>query len=110
MCIGFPMTVIEGDAFQALCERRGERRHVSMALVGAQPAGARVLVHIDSAVRLLDPLEAAQIDDALDAVEKALALDAVEKALAGENVDHLFADLIDREPELPEFLREPEGH
>jgi hydrogenase expression/formation protein HypC len=100
MCIGFPMTVIEGDAFTALCERRGARQSVSLALVGAQPAGARVLVHLGTAVRLLDPLEAAQIDDALDAVEK---------ALAGENVDHLFADLVDREPELPEFLREPES-
>jgi hydrogenase expression/formation protein HypC len=96
MCVGFPMTVVEGDAFEALCDRRGERHSVSMALVGAQPAGTRVLVHVGSAVRVLDPLEAAQIDDALDAVEK---------ALAGENVDHLFADLVDREPELPEFLR-----
>jgi hydrogenase expression/formation protein HypC len=101
MCIGFPMTVIEGDAFVALCERRGARQSVSMALVGAQPAGARVLVHIDSAVRLLDPLEAAQIDDALEAVER---------ALAGENVDHLFADLVDREPQLPDFLREQDSH
>ncbi|WP_166142167.1 HypC/HybG/HupF family hydrogenase formation chaperone [Methylosinus sp. RM1] len=96
MCVGFPMTVVEGDAFEALCERRGERQAVSMALVGAQPAGTKVLVHVGTAVRVLDPLEAAQIDDALDAVEK---------ALAGENVDHLFADLVDREPQLPEFLR-----
>lgn len=96
MCVGFPMTVVEGDAFEALCERRGERHAVSMALVGAQPAGTQVLVHVGTAVRVLNPLEAAQIDDALDAVEK---------ALAGENVDHLFADLVDREPQLPEFLR-----
>ncbi|WP_400769915.1 HypC/HybG/HupF family hydrogenase formation chaperone [Methylosinus sporium] len=96
MCVGFPMTVVEGDAFEAQCERRGERHAVSMALVGAQPAGTKVLVHVGTAVRVLDPLEAAQIDDALDAVEK---------ALAGENVDHLFADLVDREPQLPEFLR-----
>jgi hydrogenase expression/formation protein HypC len=96
MCVGFPMTVLEGDDFEALCERRGERRRVSMALVGAQPAGAKVLVHLGSAVRLLEPTEATQIDDALDAVEK---------ALAGENVDHLFADLVDREPQLPDFLR-----
>jgi len=96
MCVGFPMTVVEGDAFEALCDRRGERRSVSMALVGAQAAGTKVLVHVGTAVRVLDPLEAAQIDDALDAVEK---------ALAGENVDHLFADLVDREPQLPEFLR-----
>lgn len=96
MCIGFPMTVLEGDAFEALCERRGETQRVSMALIGPQPPGAQVLVYLGSAVRLLDDLEAKHIDDALDALQ--LALD-------GKDVDHLFADLIDREPELPEFLR-----
>ena len=49
-----------------------------------------------SAVRLLEDVEAAQIDDALDALSE---------VLEGQNVDHRFADLIDREPELPEFLR-----
>ncbi|PWB81281.1 MAG: HypC/HybG/HupF family hydrogenase formation chaperone [Methylocystaceae bacterium] len=96
MCIGFPMTVIEGDDFEALCERRGETLRVSMALVGAQPAGARVLVYLGSAVRLLDEVEAGHIDDALDALQE---------ALEGKNVDRRFADLIDREPQLPEFLR-----
>ena len=47
-------------------------------------------------MRVLDDLEAQQIDDALSALEA---------ALRGESVDHLFADLVDREPELPEFLR-----
>lgn len=96
MCIGFPMTVIEGDAFEALCERRGETQRVSMALLGAQPAGAKVLVYLGSAVRLLDELEAKHIDDALDALQQ---------AMEGKNVDHLFADLVDREPQLPDFLR-----
>lgn len=96
MCIGFPMTILEGDAFQALCERRGETLRVSMLLVGAQPAGAKVLVYLGSAVRLLDDLEAKQIDDALDALQE---------ALEGKDVDHRFADLVDREPQLPEFLR-----
>jgi hydrogenase expression/formation protein HypC len=58
--------------------------------------GAQVLVHIDSAVRVLDAAEAGQIDDALDGVAA---------ALAGQSFEHLFADLIDREPELPAFLR-----
>lgn len=96
MCIGFPVTILEGDAFESLCERRGETQRVSMLLIGAQPAGAKVLVHLGSAVRLLDDLEASQIDDALDAVQE---------ALEGKNVDHRFADLIDREPQLPVFLR-----
>lgn len=96
MCIGFPMTVLEGDDSEALCERRGETLRVSMLLIGAQLVGAKVLVHLGSAVRLLGDLEAAQIDDALDAVQE---------ALEGKNVDHRFADLIDREPQLPDFLR-----
>ena len=96
MCIGFPMTVLSGDAGMALCERRGEKQDVSMLLVGAQAPGAKVLVHLGSAVRVLDDGEAAQIDDALDALRE---------ALEGKSVDHRFADLIDREPPLPEFLR-----
>jgi hydrogenase expression/formation protein HypC len=96
MCIGFPMTVLDGDAFEARCERRGEVQQVSMLLIGAQPPGAKLLVHLGSAIRVLDDLEASQIDDALDAVQE---------ALAGQDIDHRFADLVGREPELPDFLR-----
>jgi len=96
MCIGFPMTVLEGDAAAAICERRGEKHSVCMLLTGAQPAGAKVLVYLGSAVRVLDDVEAQQIDDALDALTE---------ALEGRSVDHLFADLVGREPELPDFLR-----
>ncbi|MFY9656470.1 MAG: HypC/HybG/HupF family hydrogenase formation chaperone [Methylocystis sp.] len=97
MCIGFPMTVMEDLGSEALCERHGARERVSMLLIGPQPAGTKILAHLGAAVRVLDDLEARQIDDALDALEA---------ALRGENVDHLFADLVDREPELPEFLRQ----
>ncbi len=96
MCIGFPMTVLTCGDGVALCERRGDTQHVSTLLIGAQAPGAKVLVYLGSAVRLLDVVEAAQIDDALDALQE---------ALEGKNVDHRFADLIDREPQLPEFLR-----
>jgi hydrogenase expression/formation protein HypC len=96
MCVGIPMTVLEGDGLGALCERRGEVRRVSLMLVGAVPPGTRVLVHVDSAVRVLDADEARLIDDALDGVQA---------ALDGRPFEHLFADLIDREPQLPDFLK-----
>jgi hydrogenase expression/formation protein HypC len=96
MCVGLPMMVLEADEHFASCERRGERRRVSLMLVGAVPAGTQVLVHIDAAVRVLDAAEAGLIDDALDGVEA---------ALDGRPFEHLFADLIDREPELPDFLK-----
>lgn len=96
MCLGVPMTVIEGDDMVALCERAGRRRRVSLALLGAQPPGTLVLVHIDAAVRVLDPHEAQLIDNALSGVAA---------AMSGEAFEAHFADLIDRAPELPPHLR-----
>ena len=68
-----------------------------MLLVGPQPRGTKILAHLGAAVRVLGDLEAQQIDDALEAVEA---------ALRGENVDRFFADLVDRAPQLPEFLHQ----
>lgn len=95
MCVGFPMRVIEGGEFAARCERRGAVEEVSLLLVGPQPPGTWLLVHLGTAVRRLDAEEASQIDDALDGVAA---------ALEGRAFEHLFADLIDREPELPACL------
>lgn len=96
MCLGIPMEIIEGDAFAALCRRGTEERRVSMLLVGEQTPGTQVLVHIDRAVRVLDTDEAQAIGRAIDGLEA---------ALNGGDFEHLFADLIDREPQLPEHLR-----
>ena len=59
-------------------------------------AGTKVLVHIDTAVRVLDEEEAGSIDRALEGLAA---------ALEGRAFEHLFQDLIDREPELPAHLR-----
>jgi len=96
MCVGVPMTVISTEGVTALCERRAEQRRVSTALIGEVAIGDRLLVFIDSAIRRLDPDEAQQIDDALDGLAA---------AIEGRPFEHLFADLIDREPELPAHLR-----
>jgi hydrogenase expression/formation protein HypC len=96
MCLGIPMEIIKGDAFSALCRRGSEERCVSMLLVGQQTPGTQVLVHIDRAVRVLDAVEAEAIGRAIDGLEA---------ALNGDAFDHLFADLIYREPQLPEHLR-----
>ncbi len=91
------MTVISGDDMQALCARRGETASVSMMLVGAQEPGSQVLVHLGTAMRVLGPDEARAIDDALEGLQA---------ALNGENFENFFADLIEREPELPAFLQD----
>lgn len=100
MCIGVPMRVVEGDGVAAVCEARGARERVDMLIVGAQPPGTWVLVFHGAARRVLTETEALQTIDALDALGIALqASDAGREA-----IDALFADLVDREPQLPEHL------
>jgi hydrogenase expression/formation protein HypC len=96
MCLGIPMTLLADGDVTALCRRGAETRPVSLLLIGPQPAGTRVLVHIDTAVRVLDAEEA-------DAIDR--ALEGLAAALDGRAFEHLFQDLIDREPVLPAHLR-----
>lgn len=97
MCIGIPMRVVAGNEHVAQCERHGSISTISMMLVGSQPPGAFVLTHLGSAIRVLDLEEARAIDDALTGLAE---------AAEGRSFASLFADLIDREPVLPDHLRE----
>jgi hydrogenase expression/formation protein HypC len=96
MCIGLPMRVVEGDEMTALCERGGQTTRLSMLLVGAQTPGAWVLAHLGSAMRVLEADEARLIDEALTGLAE---------AVEGGDYEARFADLIGREPQLPEHLR-----
>jgi hydrogenase assembly chaperone HypC/HupF len=97
MCVGVPMRVVSLEGAVALCEGRGRRESIDVALVGQLAVGAFVLAHQGRAVRAMTPDEAAQTNAALD------ALDA---ALAGErSLDAFFPDLAGREPQLPPHLR-----
>jgi len=90
------MTIVETDGITALCEHGNEQRRVSVMLLSDASVGAKVLVHINSAVRLLDDEEARLIS---------AALDGLEASLNGQDCDRFFADLIGHEPQLPEHLR-----
>lgn len=97
MCIGIPMQVLGEGEFQSLCEGGGRQAMIDMRLIGIQPMGAWVLVFRDAAREVLSAERAAQIQAAL----VGLGL-----AMSGElDVDHLFADLVGREPQLPDFLK-----
>jgi hydrogenase expression/formation protein HypC len=107
MCIGIPMQVVERDADGDFAECVVEtadvmRERLDMRLIGAQAEGTWVLAFNSAARRVLDADEAARIRDALAALRGALdgSLDAGSGAF-----DALFADLVDREPALPEHLR-----
>ncbi len=101
MCLGVPLQL---RSFQApglaLCAPAGRPdglRPVETALLAQPPRpGDWLLVHVNVAIRVLAPEEAAQISDALLAVTA---------AASGQPFEHLLADLINREPELPPHLK-----
>ena len=97
MCIGIPMQVVDAAERISWCEGRGQRLRLDLALVGEQSAGTWVLAFQGSAVRVLTPEEAAQTNAALDALEAALD--------GNTNFDAFFADLTEREPQLPAHLK-----
>jgi hydrogenase expression/formation protein HypC len=97
MCIGVPMQIVAVEGEHAWCEGMGERKRIDTLLIGQQPVGTCVLVFLDSAREVLEPEDAQHITQAVQAVNL---------AMQGQvNVEHLFADLIDHEPQLPAFLQ-----
>ena len=105
MCLGVPMRVTDvlpSGAVQCRPYGTEQAQHtVEASLLDRPPARDDwLLVHVDVAVRALDPTEARQIGDALAAVAA---------AAAGQPFEHLLADLIDREPQLPPHLRMDTG-
>lgn len=96
MCLGIPMQVVEAGEHRARCVGRSGEAVIDLALLGPQPAGTWLLTFLAAAREVIDAERAAAIDAALDAL-----------AAAGEGAtdfDAFFADL-NREPQLPDFLR-----
>ena len=96
MCLGIPVQVLEcGEHFARCAGRHGELR-VDLSLVGQQLPGTWLLSFLDAGREVID----AERADAINA-----ALNALDAAQNGEtDFSAFFADL-DREPQLPEFLR-----
>lgn len=101
MCIGIPMQVMWSKEQAAFCRLDSTTEWVDISLVGEQPEGTWLLVFLGSARSVLD---------AETAGKTLAALQALTSVAAGENrVDHLFPDLHQREPWLPEHLRPAAG-
>ncbi|MCA0044372.1 HypC/HybG/HupF family hydrogenase formation chaperone [Celeribacter litoreus] len=94
MCLAYPMKVVSRDGINtATCEKDGELHCVDTTFLSEVQIGDWVTVHLGIAREVMTEADARQILDALH------ALDMVKQ---GETqVDHLFADLIGREPPRP---------
>jgi hydrogenase expression/formation protein HypC len=99
MCIGVPMQLVADGSGRVQCEGRGQREMLDLMLIGDQPAGTWVLAFRGAALRVLTADEASATNGALDALEAVLA--------GGTDVASHFADLVDREPTLPDHLKGP---
>lgn len=106
MCIGIPMQVIEQGPFLARCRARDGDHMVDMSLVGSVPEGGWVMTFLGAAREVIDAATAARSADAIEALARVMSGDT--------DIDHLFSDLINREPSLTDFLQSPdstpEGH
>ncbi len=96
MCLGIPVQVLEcGEHFARCAGRSGEVR-IDLSLVGQQLPGTWLMTFLDAAREVIDAERAAAIDAALDALAAAQA--------GATDFSAFFADL-DRQPQLPDFLR-----
>lgn len=97
MCIGVPMQVIEANGFMARCTARGGEHAIDICLTSDAQPGDWVMVFLGAAREVIS-------EDVARATIDALA--ALDMAMRGEtDFDHLFADLVGREPELPGHLK-----
>jgi len=98
MCVGIPARVVRIDGLQAQCESRSGRCTIDLSLIGPVAPGNWVLTFLGAAREVIDESRARDVEAAL------AALDAIAR---GETcLDTYFAGLADREPVLPEHLRE----
>lgn len=85
----------------ALCRGRDGVAPIDTLLTGPLAPGQWVLSFLGAAREVIDAERAAQVDAALSALQSILAGQGDLQAV----IDSHFADLVNRQPSLPEFLR-----
>ena len=98
MCIGIPMQVTEFGQGRALCRDGDSLSWVDTRLVDPVEAGTWVLVFAGAAREIISSERASQVAAAMQALQA-----SAEGDMAA--IDALFADLVNREPELPQHLQ-----
>lgn len=106
MCMALPMQVIRMEGTMALCQGHEGVERIDTILTGRLDAGQWILSFLGAAREVIDGERAAQVGDALAALRAILDGQASGRDAAAL-IDLHFADLVGREPQLPEFLRTP---
>jgi hydrogenase expression/formation protein HypC len=101
MCLGLPMEVVSAGDHHAVCRGRNGLERVDTLITGPLEPGQWVLCFLGAAREVIDAERARLVGAALAALD---AIAAGQGNLA-ELMESHFADLVGREPQLPEFLR-----
>ena len=100
MCMAIPMRVLRSESARAWCQGRQGEAWIDTLLTGPLESGVWVLTFLGAAREGVCADHAAQVNAALDALE------AIQAGRMPE-LDACFADLVNREPRLPEHLLQP---
>lgn len=100
MCMAIPMQVLRAETAGAWCQGRQGEAWVDTLLTGPLEAGQWILTFLGAAREVVSAAHAARIDAALDALEHL-------QSGGQPDFDACFADLVDREPQLPAHLIQP---
>lgn len=101
MCLAIPLQVIRMEGSTALCAGRNGVERVDTLITGPLQPGQWILSFLGAAREVIDAERAAQVAEALTALQSIMDGDAGVEALIRSG----FADLVEREPQLPEFLK-----
>jgi hydrogenase expression/formation protein HypC len=101
MCLALPMQVVSATGHQAVCRGRNGLERVDTLITGPLAPGQWVLCFLGAAREIVDAERARLVGAALDALE---AIGTGRGDLTALMDSH-FADLVGREPQLPDFLR-----
>ncbi len=73
MCIAVPMRIVELDYPMAVCEAKGVRREVNLMLIEEDRVrvGDYVVVHVGTAIEVIDEREAEELWKLLDELAEA---------------------------------------
>lgn len=106
MCLALPMKVVCMEGTFALCEGRNGRERMDTLLTGPLEPGQWVLGFLGAVREVIDAERAALVGEALTGLESILAgaSAGADQASIDALISSHFSDLVNREPQLPEFL------